>query len=121
MIEIVTCRCCATTQERVYGGRVAVPGCRCSGFWCVISAKCVAHCPGLLSADHVCNSDDCVSYGRTFLYDYRTDADVGGEKEGEKVQEIFYLRDQNRALFKLVAESKVENRRLVKRLEKNRP
>jgi hypothetical protein len=36
----------------------------------------------------------------------------------EEVQEIFYLRDQNRALIKLVAELKAENRHLVKRLEK---
>jgi hypothetical protein len=36
----------------------------------------------------------------------------------EEVQEIFYLRDQNRALVKLVAELKAENRRLVKRWEK---
>jgi hypothetical protein len=34
----------------------------------------------------------------------------------EEVQEIFYLRDQNRALVKLVAELKAENRRLKKRL-----
>jgi len=31
------------------------------------------------------------------------------------VREIFYLRDQNRALIKLMAEVKAENRRLVKR------
>ena len=36
----------------------------------------------------------------------------------EEVQEIFFLRDQNRALIKLVAELKAENRRLVKRLKK---
>jgi hypothetical protein len=34
----------------------------------------------------------------------------------KEVQEIFFLRDQNRALIKLVAESKLENRRLLKRL-----
>jgi hypothetical protein len=34
----------------------------------------------------------------------------------EEVQEIFYLRDQNKALTKVVAELKVENRRLKKRL-----
>jgi hypothetical protein len=84
MIELVTCRCCETTQERVYEGRVTGPGCKCSEFWCVTSAKCVAHCPGLLSTDHVCNSDDRVSYGRTFLHDYRTDVGTGGKKEGEK-------------------------------------
>jgi len=72
MIEIVTCRCCGMGQERVYEGNRSGPGCKCSGFWCVISAKCVAHCPGLLSADHTCNSDDDGGYGRTFLYDYRT-------------------------------------------------
>jgi hypothetical protein len=33
----------------------------------------------------------------------------------EEVQEIFYLRDQNRALIKLVAKLKGENRRLKKR------
>ena len=38
----------------------------------------------------------------------------------EEVQEIFYLRDQNRALIKLVAELKSENRRLEKRLAKRR-
>jgi hypothetical protein len=32
------------------------------------------------------------------------------------VEEIFFLRDQNRALIKLVAELKAENRRLRKRL-----
>jgi len=36
----------------------------------------------------------------------------------EEVQEIFYLRDQNRALIKLVAELKADNRRLAKRWEK---
>ena len=36
----------------------------------------------------------------------------------EEVQEIFFLRDQNRALIKLVGELKAENRRLRKRLEK---
>jgi hypothetical protein len=38
----------------------------------------------------------------------------------EEVQEIFYLRDQNKALIKLVGELKAENRRLRKRLEKGR-
>ena len=79
MIEIVSCRCCETRQERVYEGKVAGPGCKCSALWCVLSAKCVAHCPGLRSSEHVCNSDDCANYGRTFLYDYRTEAD--GEKD----------------------------------------
>jgi len=79
MIEIVSCRCCETRQERVYEGKVAGPGCKCSAFWCVLSGKCVAHCPGLRSSEHVCNSDDCANYGRTFLYDYRTEAD--GEKD----------------------------------------
>jgi hypothetical protein len=36
----------------------------------------------------------------------------------QEVQEIFFLRDQNRALVKLVSELKAENRRLLKRLEK---
>ena len=34
----------------------------------------------------------------------------------EEVQEIFFLRDQNRALIKLVGELKAENRRLRKRI-----
>jgi hypothetical protein len=34
----------------------------------------------------------------------------------EEVQEIFFLRDQNKALVKLVGELKAENRRLRKRL-----
>ena len=38
----------------------------------------------------------------------------------EEVQEIFYLRDQNRALIKLVTELKAENRRMAKRLAKHR-
>ena len=33
----------------------------------------------------------------------------------EEVQEIFFLRDQNRALVKLVGELKAENRRLKRR------
>ncbi len=37
----------------------------------------------------------------------------------EEVQEIFYLRDQNRALIRLVGELKAENRRLRRRLEKS--
>jgi hypothetical protein len=36
----------------------------------------------------------------------------------QEVQEIFFLRDQNQALIKLVGELKAENRRLLKRLEK---
>ena len=79
MIEIVTCRCCETTQERVYAGRVAGSGCKCSDYWCGMSAKCVVHCPELRSADHICSSAGCAHYGRTFLYDYRTEAD--GEKD----------------------------------------
>jgi regulator of replication initiation timing len=35
-----------------------------------------------------------------------------------EVQELTYLRDQNKALIKLVGELKTENRRLRKRLEK---
>ena len=73
MIEIVTCRCCEMRQERVYEGKVTGPGCRCSGFWCVASAKCVAHCPGLLSAKHACISYNDVRYERTFSFDYRQD------------------------------------------------
>ena len=38
----------------------------------------------------------------------------------QEVREIFYLRDQNKALIKLVGELKAENRRLRKRLEKGR-
>jgi hypothetical protein len=38
----------------------------------------------------------------------------------QEVQEIFFLRDQNRALIKLVGELKAENRRLLRRLEKGR-
>jgi len=34
----------------------------------------------------------------------------------DEVQEIFFLRDQNKALVKLVGELKAENRRLRKRL-----
>jgi hypothetical protein len=36
----------------------------------------------------------------------------------EDVAEIFFLRDQNKALVKLVAELKADNRRLKKRLAK---
>jgi len=35
----------------------------------------------------------------------------------EEVEELIYLRDQNRALVKWVTELKAENRRLRKRLE----
>jgi hypothetical protein len=35
-----------------------------------------------------------------------------------EVRELTYLRDQNRALVKLIAELKAENRRLTKRLER---
>ncbi len=38
----------------------------------------------------------------------------------EEVQEIFFLRDQDRALIKQVAGLKQENRRSVRRLEKKR-
>jgi hypothetical protein len=48
-------------------------------------------------------------------YIHHVDTFIGAEE----VQEIFYLRDQNRALIKLVAELKIENRRLQKRLEKH--
>jgi hypothetical protein len=34
----------------------------------------------------------------------------------EEVEEIFFLRDQNKALIKLVRELKAENQRLQKRL-----
>ena len=47
---------------------------------------------------------------RIYLHDVSTF--VGAEE----VHEIFYLRDQNRALIKLVGELKAENRRLRKRL-----
>jgi hypothetical protein len=36
----------------------------------------------------------------------------------EEVQELTFLRDQNRQLIKLVAELKAENKRLKKRLER---
>ena len=35
-----------------------------------------------------------------------------------EVQELTFLRDQNRSLIKLVAELKAENRRLLRRLKK---
>jgi hypothetical protein len=35
-----------------------------------------------------------------------------------EVQELTYLRDQNRALVKLIAELKAENRRLTKRIQR---
>jgi len=38
----------------------------------------------------------------------------------EEVQELVYLRGQNKALIKLVGELKAENQRLRKRLEKGR-
>jgi hypothetical protein len=44
-------------------------------------------------------------------YLHHVDTFVGAEE----VQEIFFLRDQNRALIKLVAELKAENRRLRKK------
>jgi hypothetical protein len=47
-------------------------------------------------------------------YLHHVDTFVGAQE----VQEIFYLRDQNRALIKLVAELKAENYRLAKRWEK---
>ena len=50
-------------------------------------------------------------------YLHHVDTFVGAEE----VQEIFFLRDQNRALIKLVGELKVENRRLEKRLANRRP
>jgi len=36
----------------------------------------------------------------------------------DEVEEIFFLRDQNRALIRMVAELKAENRRLQRRLDK---
>ena len=36
----------------------------------------------------------------------------------EEVQELTFLRDQNKALIRFVGELKAENRRLKKRLEK---
>jgi hypothetical protein len=45
-------------------------------------------------------------------YLHHVDTFVGA---GE-VQEIFFLRDQNRALIKMVAELKAENRRFRRRL-----
>ena len=46
-------------------------------------------------------------------YLHHVDTFVGAEE----VQEIFFLRVQNRALIKLVSELKTENRRLQKRAE----
>jgi len=66
MIELVTCRCCGASLERVYAGDPSGPGCKCSKIWCVLSSKCVAHCPGLLSADHGCSSDEAGVPARTF-------------------------------------------------------
>ncbi len=45
-------------------------------------------------------------------YLHHVDTFVGAEE----VQEIFFLRDQNKALIKLVAELKAENRRLHRQL-----
>jgi hypothetical protein len=84
MIGIVTCRCCGMRQERVYEGNLSGPGCKCSSYWCVVSAKCVAHCPGLLDGAHMCNSDDGRGYARTFSHDYQADPAAAGEKKDEK-------------------------------------
>ena len=54
------------------------------------------------------------SWARDFIHHVETF--VGAEE----VQEIVFLRDQNRSLIKLVGELKAENRRLRKRLEKAR-
>jgi hypothetical protein len=50
-------------------------------------------------------------------YLHHVDTFVGAQE----VQEIFYLRYQNRSLIKMVAELKGENRRLAKQLAKRRP
>ena len=49
-------------------------------------------------------------------YLHHVDTFVGAQE----VQEIFFLRDQNRALIKLVGELKAENRRLQKKLANRR-
>ena len=49
-------------------------------------------------------------------YLHHVDTFVGAPE----VQEIFFLRDQNRALTKLVSELMRENRRLEKRWQKKR-
>ncbi len=46
-------------------------------------------------------------------YLHHVDTFVGAQE----VQEIFNLRDQNRALIKLIAELKADKRRLAKRLD----
>jgi hypothetical protein len=50
----------------------------------VVSAKCIAHCPGLLAPKHACSSESAGGYERTFSNDYRPDAVVGGEKKSEE-------------------------------------
>ena len=81
MIEIVTCRCCAMFLERVHAGNMTGPGCKCSGFWCVVSAKCVAHCPGLLDGAHICRGEERAGYAPTFTHVYQPDP--AGEKKDE--------------------------------------
>ena len=49
-------------------------------------------------------------WARNYLHE--VSAFVGAEE----VQEIFFLRDQNRSLIKLVGELKAENRRLQKKI-----
>jgi hypothetical protein len=49
-------------------------------------------------------------------YIHEVDTFVGAEE----VQELTFLRDQNKALIKLVGGLKQENRRLTKRLQKKR-
>ena len=44
--------------------------------------------------------------------------EVSAFEGAAEVREIFYLRDQNKALVRLVGELKAENRRLRRRLEK---
>ena len=86
MIEVVTCRCCGMRQERpqVHAGNLTGPGCDCSKFWCLVSAKCIAHCPEMLSLMHKCSSNQGGSYVRTFSYRYRADAAAAGMEKKQK-------------------------------------
>ena len=70
--------------------------------------RCSSMVAGLRS-QRVTPGDLGFQFAREYLH--YVDTFVGAEE----VQEIFYLRDQNRALIKLVAELKAENRRLLKR------
>jgi hypothetical protein len=87
VIEVVTCRCCGKTQDRLHEGNPAGPaGCKCSRFWCIAFAKCVAHCPGLLVASHACSSFSDGRYEYTFSYRYGSDPTAAGweKKDGKE-------------------------------------